>query len=51
MANRAQRENLIKGLEEADRIEHEIDAKDLAEDGQRLDKIAEQLGAPEDEAS
>jgi hypothetical protein len=50
MANKAQREGLVKGLEEADRIEHEIDAKDLAEDGQRLDKIAEQLGTPGPEA-
>jgi hypothetical protein len=50
MTDKLQREALIKGIEEADRIEHELDAKDLVEDGQRLDKIAEQLGAPESEA-
>jgi hypothetical protein len=50
MANKEQRESLIRGLEEADRVEHELDAKDLVEDGERLDKIAEQLGAPGDEA-
>ena len=50
MANQARREALIKGLEEADRIEKELDVKDGSEDGERLDKIAEQLGTPADEA-
>ena len=50
MANKLQRDALIKGLEEADRIEHDLDAKDLLEDVQRLDKIAERLGTPAEEA-
>jgi hypothetical protein len=50
MAERKQRlEDLAKGLDEANRVEKELDAQDQAEDELRGDELAKRLAAQPDD--
>ncbi len=49
MADKKKREALIEALEEADRIEKDMDAADRGEDEKRLDKLADNLGKGKDD--